>query len=318
MAGNAETVGLLLEHGANPNVASLTNDTPLMAAAAHPDSFVAVQKLVAAGADVKAMRDDGAEGILSRAIQAGDHRTIAFLVERGALVDSKDGTSTSPLSIAAFNGDLATARLLLDHGANIDFRDNIAGLALNTALHAGHEDLAQMLIEKGAQLTAPSNRGHATPPMVFAAYNQRGDPAIAAIVQAMLTRKVDVNTASDEGATALGWALRNGTDTPLVGALRQAGANSPTAPRAKAIPSHPVPDTAGARAALVRQRLPATLALLERSSAAFLENSFVRRANCVSCHGQDLSAVVLEQARLRGMAVSDLEQGRTLDALKRM
>ena len=62
------------------------------------------------------------------------------------------------------------------------------------------------------------------------------------------------------------------------------------------------------RAALVRERLPATIALLQHSSNVFLENGFVQRTGCTSCHGQDLPAVVYGLARERGHDQQGLDQ----------
>src|SRR5262249_52700927 len=156
------------------------------------------------------------------------------------------------------------------------------------------------LIENGSDLNLRSPDGHATPPIVFAAYNQAGDPSIA---RTLVAHGVDVSLANDEGATALAWALRSGPHTPLVEYLRSVGAKSPETGRGKRVPDRPVPPSPLARAALVRERMPATLKLLQVSSDTFLENGFVRKENCTSCHGQDLPGAVYGLARERGFVI---------------
>ncbi|MEO7412196.1 MAG: ankyrin repeat domain-containing protein, partial [Opitutaceae bacterium] len=312
-AAHSDIVRVLLARGANPNTKSKAGFTPLMVALAVPDSYPAVRQLIDAGADQRAGRRADEEIMLGRAIFGGDQRSIALLLEKGVELNPKAGSS--PLLQAAFVGDLATAKVLIERGADLNLVGNFTGSPVNQALYAGQRDFARLLIEKGANLTHRSPRGHGTPTMVWSAYNQDGDDSIARL---MVAKQADVNLANEEGATALSWALRTGAHTPLVAYLKSVGAKAPEPARAKSVPARAVPESAAARAAQVRERLPATLALLEKSSAAFLENAFVKRANCVSCHGQDLSAVALEAARGRGLKVDDAELGRIVTAVRGM
>jgi len=121
-----------------------------------------------------------------------------------------------------------------------------------------------------------------------------------------------VNAANEHGATALGYALRNGADTLLVEYLKSVGAKEPEHVRTKRMPDRSVPPSPMARVAIVRERMPATLELLQRSSNAFLDNGFVRETGCTSCHGQDLPAVTYGLARARGFRIDDVSFGRQL------
>lgn len=306
-AGNPEIVAVLLKGGANPNAASKIKVTPLLAAVAHPVSFASARLLLEAGADLRVKRTGDVEAVLARAVSGGDRRTLELLIERGAARDARGAASA--LAAAAFAGELDVVELLLRHGADPNLDPAFGGHALNTALLADQQEIARRLIAHGADLNLRSPAGHGTPPIVFAAYSQSGDPAIA---QQLLARGVDVNAANDHGATALGYALRSGAGTPLADYLRKAGAKSSEAPRLKRTPDRPVPAAFGERTALVRERLPATLGLLQRSSDAFLDNRFVQTANCTSCHGQDLPAVAYGLARERGFAIDEVSWGRQL------
>jgi ankyrin repeat protein len=308
-AGHPEIVRALLARGANPNAVSTTKNTPLMSAVVHPESYEAARLLIDAGADVHAKKTTDVEVALGRAVIGGDPRTIELLLAQGAAKDPK--SAAAALSTASFGGKTDVVQLLLSHGADPNLNPEFGGHALNIALLGEEAEVARLLIEKGADPNLRSPNGHGTPPMVFAAYNQSGDASVA---RALVTRGVDVNAANDQGATALSYALRSGPHTPLVEYLRSAGAKLSEPVRTKRLPDRAVPPAPDARAALVRERLPATLQLLQRSSDAFLDNGFVQKSNCTSCHGQDLPAVAYGLARERGLRVNDVSFGRQLSA----
>lgn len=312
-AGDAAVVRALLARGANPNAVTAAKTTPLMVALVQPDGFEAAELLLAAGADVRATRSEGRESMVARAISSGNRRSIDLVLASG--VELKAGQGSSALSIAAFYGDEVTARQLLARGAELDRTNGFNGHPLNQALYAGHAGVAKLLVEAGSDRLQRSPRGPRTPPLIWAAYPQDGDPTVARL---LLERGVDPDMPDADGATALAYALRNGPDTPLVALLREAGAKEPAAGRRRTVPDRPVPDSAAGVAALVRERLPATLDLLQRSSLAFLDNPFVQKANCISCHGQDLTSVVTELARARSFAVDAGETGRRLRAHRAM
>jgi ankyrin repeat protein len=309
-AGHAEIVRALLAGGANPNAVSTLKNTPLMAAVSHADSFEAARLLLEAGADVHAVKQPGQEIMLRRAVEAQDRRTIDLLIARGA-AKNQQAASVALLSAAGL-GDAALVRLLANRGADLNQSDGFAGHALNVALYGGHPETARLLIELGSDLNFRSPRGHGMPPMVWSAYNDTGDVSVA---QARVAKGVDVNAANDAGATALTFAGLAGSDTPLVRYLREVGAKAPEPARVRQMPDRAVPPTPVARAALARERLQPTLDLLARSSGAFLDNAFVQRAKCTSCHQQDLPAVAFELARARDLRVDDAAEGRQHEVL---
>jgi ankyrin repeat protein/mono/diheme cytochrome c family protein len=308
-AGDTGIVRALLARGANPNAASKLKNTPLMTAVSYPESFAAAQLLLAAGAELHAKKTEDVEVVLARAVRGGDRRTIDLLLAKGAATDPK--SAALALATAAMSGDKAVVESLLAHGADPNLNPDFSGHALNLALVGEHLDVARLLIEKGADPNLRSPIGHATPPMMFASYNQTGDDSVA---RALIAHGADVNATNDQGANALTYALRNGKDTPLVDYLRRAGVKSAEPARAKRVPDRTVPPSPEARVALVRERMPATLRLLQRSSDAFLENAFVQKSNCTSCHGQDLPAATYGLARERGFQIDEISFGRQLSA----
>ena len=71
----------------------------------------------------------------------------------------------------------------------------------------------QVLIDRGANLNLRPTPGHNTPPMIWSAYNDAGDPTIARL---LVERGVDIDATNDVGETALSYALKQGPDTALV------------------------------------------------------------------------------------------------------
>jgi ankyrin repeat protein/mono/diheme cytochrome c family protein len=306
-AGHAQIVRALLAKKADVNATSKMKNTPLLVAVGHADSLEAARLLLDAGADLHVKRTTDFDIVLPRAVIAGNRQTIDLLIARGAAQDKK--AVSMALRSAAFGGEKALVELLLAHGGDPNISDEFSGHTLNLALLGEELEIARLLIEKGANPSMRSLAGHGTPTMVFAGYNQAGDASVA---KALVARGVDINAANDHGATVLSYALRSGARTPLVEYLQGVGAKAPETTRAKRVPDRAVPASPEARVGLVRERLPATLKLLQTSSDAFLDNGFVQKSNCTSCHGQDLPAVAYDLARARGFAIDENSWGRHL------
>jgi ankyrin repeat protein len=306
-AGDEEIVRDLLRRGANPNLASKLEQTPLMAAAAHRDSHRIVSLLLNAGADLHAKKA-GQEYVALKAVYGADPKTLELLLDRGASPQQTKGPASSPLATAVYFGDEQATKALLQHGADVNFDADFAGHALNWALYSGHTSIAAMLVEKGSDLHMRSPWGHQTPPMVFAAYSEQGDPGIARL---MLARGLDVNEANEEGATALSFAMRSGPHSRLVSFLEQAGAKQPlSVPSAKALAARHMPMDVP-----IRERAQRAIDLMQRASTGFVENRFVKdEAKCVSCHHQYLPAVAFAWGSERGLHVDEIALGHQLFA----
>jgi ankyrin repeat protein len=147
--GHWKVCDFLISAGANVNArAHKTNETPLhsaLAKAGRPYYFYVVKLLVEKGADVNAtttpgvetgafMRDVRTKGEtpLHRAAAYADERTIRYLIEKGAKLDSKDAHGDSPLSWASAHLRPGAILSLLCYG---DFRIGEAHKTQNTSDH---------------------------------------------------------------------------------------------------------------------------------------------------------------------------------------
>ncbi|KAH0171282.1 MFS general substrate transporter, partial [Aureobasidium melanogenum] len=78
------------------------------------------------------------------------HRSVRYLLSRGADPNARGGTYGSALTAAATSGDVHIAQILLDHGASINAEDGEFGYALHAAAWYGHVDTLQLLLGYGA------------------------------------------------------------------------------------------------------------------------------------------------------------------------
>lgn len=110
-AADVTVMRLLVEHGADPGMATADRTTPLMVAAgvgfyegvtyAATDGEVleAVQLLLDLGADVRAANDAGETALHGAAVR-GVNPLVQFLVDKGARIDAKDALGRTALTFA--------------------------------------------------------------------------------------------------------------------------------------------------------------------------------------------------------------------------
>jgi len=336
LADNAALVGRLIEAGLDPKATNAAGATPLHYATGNPES---VRLLIQAGAPVNAITAASSMPLHTAAPRPGAYRSVRLLLDAGAEVDAArtNYLGYSPLAYAILTGDDAVARLLLERGANphppagrfppvvaaaytgrsviledlvrrgarLDCNDDFVGHGLNALFYAGHSALVPYAIERGADLHRKSSYGERVPPMVWSAYNDSGDASAA---RWLLARGLNPNETTDSGHTALDWALKRG-ETPLVEFLRSQGATSTVPVRAKAPPNNVVPSEPTARRLAIHSAVEKAIATLQKSSTRFLENGFVRKEGCVSCHQQTLPAIAIGMALQHGLAVDEVALG---------
>lgn len=310
--GDAAAVKRLLDNGADPNI---KNDAGATALTWAIHDLEKTRLLVEHGADVNARSDDRRTPLMIASGTPGAAAVVKLLLDRGADVNAKAPGllgDTTPLAEAAYTGDEAEFRLLVERGADV----NAAGPAtLGFALRAQCMPCVEMLLKtmNPALITPtmvlggpPLGPALATPLLLDhgADVNAR-DPLgrtmlmLAAASDAMpidaitllLAKGVDVNAATPSGETALGLAKLRG-NTPVVDLLVKAGAK-PVASAAMA-PATPSP------ASSIRAALERTLPLVQSN-----DETFLKKAGCVSCHNNTLTAETVGAARKKGLPVNE-------------
>jgi len=132
--GQAKSVSLLLQMGANVNAKDRTDSTP----------------------------ESRGNTALIKAAQRGHADVIQVLVTQGKGMDinaqTKDGQSS--LWFISEYEDLATLKLLHEHGARIDIADNSGQSVLVTTFLHKNREVLEYLVAKGADINHVDNGGH--------------------------------------------------------------------------------------------------------------------------------------------------------------
>ena len=133
MSGDAEVMDVLAAHGANPQLTTNENVTPVMAAAGHG-------------------RDTGD----TRITEVSSLEAVKLAVELGGDITAVDAAGDTALHATAYSGLNAVARFLVEQGANVNARNKQGQTPLNIAeggLVAGmiftQESTAELLRELG-------------------------------------------------------------------------------------------------------------------------------------------------------------------------
>jgi len=184
-----------------------------------------------------------------------------------------DFTPKTALIGALLHNEGDEARRLIARGDDPNESGFIGMPPLVLAILRQDLDLVRTMVENGADLDVRDRSGSTA--LMWAAFNETGD---ARIVESLLEWGADPAATNHAGETALVWALRRG-DTPVVAALRNAGAS----------------DTA-----LTKASVEKALGLLQHSGS-----EFTRRSGCYSCHHQSLVQIALGVARAHGVGGID-------------
>lgn len=165
LGGQVSALKLLLDEGADPNLAA--GDESLLLLAAQSKTLAILKSLLQAGVDPKA--DPSA---LVTAAHDGELDMVISLLDAGADANALaiHGTTyqqkhlCSPLYIACDQGRTEIVHVLLERGAdaNLEVGDR-DGLALVVAARQGHLDIVEALLQKGCKPTDWSEGFEAIP-----------------------------------------------------------------------------------------------------------------------------------------------------------
>src|SRR5579863_760014 len=314
--GSLDSMRLLLDAGADPNVPNNFDATPLMWCAG---DAAKVRLLLSKGAKADARSKLGRTPLLIAAYNDGAIEAARLLLEKGADVNARDKSGVSVLELAAAANNIELARILIAKGANVNNADELGFTPLLDAAGNGdhNAEMVKLLIEHGAQVNTKSGDtiemvkngaiklGHLTPLQFAAQANYEA-------AEALLKAGADVNAKDVRGATPLVFAVATDRPDPkIVKLLLDKGADrEPALEWARRYQDPAILPLLGLTPAKLEDRAPAgspTRTAREAIAKALAVSqpaaaNFVMTGGCVSCHADHLNVIAVSAAKPLGIA----------------
>ena len=147
---------------------------------------------------------------IGTAAARGQADKVAKLLRAGALVGDTDSSAGStPLLLASYPGRYEVMVLLLENGADVNAQNLNGYTPLMASSHAGHNRIVNLLLQHGATLNLTTNEGMTA---LHFAVSHSENPETAAL---LLDAGADINARKNSGYTPLMsvafWGGRNST-----------------------------------------------------------------------------------------------------------
>jgi ankyrin repeat protein len=159
--GDAEATKLLLKFGANPNILSYKNQSPLHWGAQSTMGTCAeiFQALLDSGADVNCVDDWKRTALIYASADQDDPDTLKPLIHGRANLNPKDCYGRTPLGYAAKMGRTKTLELLLSYGADPYIPDSSGFTPLFEVVQQNHHEILRLLLRRGVMPTPKAANG---------------------------------------------------------------------------------------------------------------------------------------------------------------
>jgi len=134
------------------------------------------------------------ESELFSALEDGDAKAVARLLEEGAPVDARNEFEQTPLMVATEHESPELAKLLLEHGADLHAEDGSGLTALLTAVRSRNAPVVSLLLERGADVhhACEDDAGNHALTLAVDPNELSGDPS-KAVLEALLRAGADPN-----------------------------------------------------------------------------------------------------------------------------
>jgi ankyrin repeat protein len=199
-SGNVIAIDWLLRYGAEIDVKTAENATPLMLAVVN-NKTDAVNFLLKYKPDVN-IKTLFSETPLLAAVKNGNLEIAEALIRDSANINLSDKNGSAPLHYASIYGYFYLTDMLLYYEAEKDLKSGDGTTPLMAAIWSGYADIADLLIQKGANCEEKDNQGF-TPLMIAA---QNGDTVI---MEMLLKKQVNVFEINNYNYDALDMAIKS-------------------------------------------------------------------------------------------------------------
>ncbi len=215
--GNADSIKVLLEKGADPNAKDRRGKTPLDIAVELNDN----KSLSLFLAGRTPISPETKSAAFQASVQSGNVQAAQMFLDRGCDANMRTASGLPLLVLSADVGDKAMTKLLLSKGADPNARDSAGKPVLISATEKAHAEIVSLLLNAGADPQVKDNDGNIA--LVLAATEGRKD-----LVAALLSAAANPDATNAKGINPLLAAVSKG-NKDLVDLLLKRGAD-PNAP----------------------------------------------------------------------------------------
>lgn len=220
-------INLLVSIGLNTNAKNKSNETPLMLAILNGNADT-IKLLVTHGANVTIYHFNrsitlGNDEIIFYLLQfitdlnqpdCLGHTPLMYacfkeridiidkLIEKGSNVNVQSKTGHTALMYASSAGFTQTAKYLIDHKSNLNLETSEGDTALTLSIFSGHNDISKFLIGGGSNINHCTICGN-TPFIIASMLNN------IEMIKYLIKSKVEVNIKNKKGKTALDYIIKD-------------------------------------------------------------------------------------------------------------
>ena len=216
--GNKDAMNVLLNAGADPDIADIDGDACLQYAARSCKCTAVLQAIISHGADVNATNKENVTALMI-ACETGSNDAINVLLNAGADPNIADAEGDTCLHYAARNDQCTEVlQVIISHGIDVNTTNKKNVAALVIACHKGNTHEIQVLLNAGADPNIADADGDTC--LHYAAQNIQ----CTEILQAIISHGADVNATNKENVRALMIACQKGNKN-TINELLNAGAD---------------------------------------------------------------------------------------------
>lgn len=122
--------------------------------AAKMKELPSIKKLLVRKPEIIAYIDDNGENVLFSGVILYKPKILEYLISKGAEINIKSYSGSTPLHKAVEEGDADAVRILIRSGAEINSPDNRSITPLHLAVENGNQEICRVLVSNGADINA--------------------------------------------------------------------------------------------------------------------------------------------------------------------